>query len=113
MTPTCSGTFSRASQPNRRCHEAVVNEPVAFTVIRPSIGLRPIVVHVTYSSPFIPSDVRAQLLPDEAELARDAKRRGLRPPDRSVPGCGASMRDARRRYRIQADWPHAMILGGE
>ena len=64
----------RFGAPAPLCREAVVNERAAFRVNRPSVGLRPIVVHIPHSSPLIPHDVRAQLLPDDAELSRELVR---------------------------------------
>lgn len=64
----------RFGAPAPLCREAVVNERAAFRVNRPSVGLRPIVVHIPHSSSLIPRDVRAQLLPDDAELSRELVR---------------------------------------
>ena len=47
---------------------------MAFRVIHPSVDLRPIVAHIPHSSPLIPRDVRAQLLPDDTELSRELVR---------------------------------------
>ena len=46
----------------------------AFLINRPSVGRRPIVAHVPHASSRIPVEVRAQLLVDDADLARELVR---------------------------------------